>query len=110
MNQLDNDDEGAKTSKLSMILQNQKKKKNVSILARGVLIANKWLFYNDNGYLGEMTFDDNGKIKGYNTHNERTWKLSQHAYAHTLLEIYGDGNKKTCTFISSILDATGKWK
>lgn len=96
-------EEGLQTS--SQVAKNES-----CLLGRDVLINNKWLFYNDNGYLGEMTFGDNGVIKGYTSRNERTWKLSQHAYGHTLLEFYGDGNKKTCTFISSITDGCGKWR
>ena len=86
------------------------KKVKSNILTREILLNNKWLFYNDNGYLGEMTFADNGTIQGYHNHNEHSWKLSQGSYGHTILEFYGTNNKRTCQYISAILDVTGKWR
>ena len=98
------DEEGSKPS------TDYNKSKKSNLLTRDVIMKNKWLFYNENGYLGEMTFDNSGKIKGYNSRNERTWRLSEGAYGHAILELYGDGNKRTCQFISTILDGTGKWR
>ena len=79
-------------------------------LTREILLNNKWLFYNDNGYLGEMTFEDNGKIAGYSNKNEHAWKISQGPYGYGILEFWGSNNKRTCQFISAVLDATNKWR
>ena len=79
-------------------------------LTREELINGKWMFFNDNGYLGEMAFLEDGTIGKYDNRNERTWELRTIAHGYTILEIYGQGHKQTCAFISSILDATGKWK
>eukprot|EP01083_Nonionella_stella_P180187 641891_1 len=86
--------------------QSQKSK----FLTREDVINGTWLFFNDNGFLGEMKLLNNGKISGYTTGNERTWELKTIAYGYTILEFYGDNHKKTWQAISAIRDATGLWK
>jgi hypothetical protein len=48
------------------------------VFSADVLVASKWKFSNDNGYLGFMEFDPNGKINNYIHDNENSWKLNQH--------------------------------
>ena len=40
------------------------------------LIKSNWRFYNDNGYLGVMSFLANGSVGIYANSNEQTWKLN----------------------------------
>ena len=89
---------------------NENEASQSGVLTRDVILNSKWLFYNDNGFLGEMTFEDNGQITTYKNNNEASWKLSQGPYGHAMLEFYNIHNAKTCQFISAILDGNGKWR
>ena len=79
-------------------------------LSRDDVIHAKWMLFNDNGYVGDMELEDNGKIKGYKDGNFDTWKLSSIAHGYTILEIYGTNKKRSTQFIFSIKDSTGMWK
>ena len=80
-------------------------------ITREEIINAKWMWLTDKGgYWGDMELLENGKIKGYDHPNERQWQLRVVAHGYTILEFYGEGNRKTRSFPMQILDTTGKWK
>ena len=67
---------------------------------------NRWNFYNDAGYLGEMQFRPDGKIGIYDNPNERRWTFKS---TNGFLHFWGDKNKLTCKFVNTWIDGFGKW-
>jgi hypothetical protein len=84
--------------------------KTASELTRNILQDNKWAFSTDNGFKGIMTFLSNGKIGTYSHDNERTWDLVERCPGYSVLELRSGGGKRTCQFISSVADVSGKWR
>lgn len=87
-------------------LENQLKDKQGNYeLTIDRITTSRWRFSNLNGFLGEMTFNKNGKIETYNNNNERFWK-----YENGLFTILNKDKKPSCKFVTKFLDGKGKWK
>jgi len=69
------------------------------------LLNSEWKFYNDNGLLGVIGFNENGKITLYDNNNERTWTIDTQG---SLVIKRGDGVVST-KFVHAYRDYFGKW-